>query len=403
MRRLRPDADQSIVEGALDDVDKSFTTSEAIKFLEETTDPKFAFIRELFVAEGEEENPLVQQLRQDIDLARQTGISDTQLAAALRKIGLDVQRPVVTSAGLVAARKQLEILKQELEAEKRRAQQVAEATKPAPPPADVMDVRSVPGPILDQLFALVPNREKLVENIVVLPKDLYFYSPSTGKLFIRANGQFVNITTASIASRIEKSLEEAGGIVAVPTPLTPSQVDVLSREFRSLVRLGLAREPFPAELEQFDMLADDLQRAGISFTPALERVRTLANSLVTQRMIAARAPPPLRRLPSPGLRRERLNELLERQLGDHLTDEEEAELEGLLFEFGTQIVEEQRAERFMFLGEVRWIVRNLSYTPPTESKWIDEDPAREYAKKLEGMGFKVEVVSITERAFGGME
>ena len=65
-----------------------------------------------------EENPVEERLREDIEALREAGVPDIQISNALRRVGLNLERP--SSAGLSAARKELAEMKQEIERMKQK-------------------------------------------------------------------------------------------------------------------------------------------------------------------------------------------------------------------------------------------------------------------------------------------
>ena len=280
---LKPEADKIEVETTLQEVDKSFTLSEAIDFLNATDDRKFSWIRLLFQEPEVEqsEEAVIEEFKGLIDTAKNLGVSEQRLQRVLEQAGISLVRPRVTSAGLKAARKRVEELTRGLEAERERAKQVAEATKPLPPPPDIVDITKLAPDIIDSFFGMLPNRAKLIEGSAYLPKDLYYISPSTSQVLIRANDQFINIGTSALISRIEKTLLDVEGMgLAAERPLTPEQINILASDFATVIRANFGRDPFPSELEQLDKLLEDLRAAALPFTPASERVRALAETIV---------------------------------------------------------------------------------------------------------------------------
>lgn len=79
--------------------------------------------------EEPEENPLLERFMQDIQTARSVGVEDRQLLNALRKVGLDLEKP--TSAGLAASKREVERLTKDLEEAKK-----AEVESPPAPAAE---------------------------------------------------------------------------------------------------------------------------------------------------------------------------------------------------------------------------------------------------------------------------
>jgi hypothetical protein len=88
--------------------------------------------------QAEAENPLVQQLKENIRIARGEGVSNAQIVNALRSAGLDLQRP--TSAGLKKALEKIDELEKENKElqervagqESQKTTQTIEPKKPTP-------------------------------------------------------------------------------------------------------------------------------------------------------------------------------------------------------------------------------------------------------------------------------
>ena len=76
------------------------------------------------------ENPMLERFQEDIEVARQEGVTDRQIIAVLRNVGLDLERP--TSEGLGKAKRQIIELRKELQILKDKL----EAKPPPPLPAD---------------------------------------------------------------------------------------------------------------------------------------------------------------------------------------------------------------------------------------------------------------------------
>jgi len=72
------------------------------------------------------ENPLLMRFQEDIEVARKEGVTDRQIIAVLRNVGLDLERP--TSAGIAKAKRQIVELRKELEILKAKLED-----KPPPP------------------------------------------------------------------------------------------------------------------------------------------------------------------------------------------------------------------------------------------------------------------------------
>lgn len=277
--RLRPDADPQSIEGALDDVDKTFTFGEAVTFIETTQDPIFAFVRDLF--KEVEIDPLTERLTEDIQTIRDQGISDRAIAAALRRAGLELERP--TSAGLNRARQEIQQLREQLTREKEEAARAIAAARPRPPPKDILDIRVLPGRQLDAVFGMIPNRALLIENINLLPREFFFFSPSTGTFFIKTDGIFFPVTTATIVSRIERAMRETVEAPAPAVPLTDGQIDLLNNTFSVRITVGLGRTPFTSEIERFELLLETARRERIPFALANQQIIGLADLIVKER------------------------------------------------------------------------------------------------------------------------
>jgi predicted nucleic acid-binding protein len=294
--RLRPDADPRSIEGALDDVDKTFTFAEAVAFLETTADPRFAFVRELF--QEVEVDPLTERLREDIETIREQGISDRSIAAALRRAGLELERP--TSAGLNRAREEIQQLREQLTREKEEAARAVAAVTPGPPPGDILDVRVLPARQLDAAFGMIPDRARLIENTNLLPRDFFFFSPSRGTFFLKTNGTFFPVTTATIISRLERAMRETVEAPAPAVPLTDGQIDLLNNTFVTRITVALGRTPFTSEIERFELLLETARRERIPFGLANQQIIGLADVIVRERGGPIRAAAPTVVVPALG-------------------------------------------------------------------------------------------------------
>ena len=165
MKRLNPEADMSLVRGALVDVDKTFTRSEAIDFIEKTDDVQFAWIRQQFARTiVPEEDPLEAELRRNIQAARNLGITNEQIIEALRKAGLDFAH--VTTTTLQAANNEIGRLKAEVEELKKKLAEVPIRPPPTPPVPTPLSTPPTHPPVTPKRPEMVPIPESLTEDNV---------------------------------------------------------------------------------------------------------------------------------------------------------------------------------------------------------------------------------------------
>ena len=119
---------------SIDLVDWNGYINESLNFQEnlesfEKAYPGFKWIKEL-----EENNPLVDQLKSDIETARYEGITDRQILDSLRKIGLRPSQPA-SATELRKARETIEELKNSLEEAKKQA--IPKVAEPRPSPDQI--------------------------------------------------------------------------------------------------------------------------------------------------------------------------------------------------------------------------------------------------------------------------
>ena len=124
--------------------------------------------------EEPEENPLLERFMQDIQTARNVGIEDRQLLNALRKVGLDLEKP--TSAGLASAKREVERLTKDLEEAKK-----AKVESPPAPAAESVKTPRKPqvcyltGPEVDVLYNSFAGiiKSKLDRDLTAKEKDQF--------------------------------------------------------------------------------------------------------------------------------------------------------------------------------------------------------------------------------------
>ncbi len=130
--RLRSEVDTIQVDNALALVDRTFTASEAVHFIETTGDLQFSWIRGAFQRREEEfaGEGIVKELADMIRTARDQGVSDMELVRALKEAGIDIARP--TSADLEKAKERIEQLEKELQEAKVTVVVKPSVTTPSP-------------------------------------------------------------------------------------------------------------------------------------------------------------------------------------------------------------------------------------------------------------------------------
>lgn len=206
-KKLNPDADPDAIDWESEIDDSEDLGTNLLHFAE--VYPTFIWSKE----ELPEDNPLVQMFKIDVQTARDVGITDQQIISALRRVGLDLQRP--TSAGLIAARKEIEKLKAEVEELKRKLSTATVPRAPPPPPEPT-------------------------------------YSP------------------ALLPLRPER-------FVPIPESLTEDNVDALFARFKNIVTTKMKRDLNAAEINQFEDLISTLRKQKPA--PSLSQARTATEGL----------------------------------------------------------------------------------------------------------------------------